>query len=124
MTKRNLAELVDQAVADKPEAAPDPGTPVVPNLRSSENAKFGTQEAAKSVPRYLQLVRKDTRLRDDQLAALTGLARQLSRRRQPNSERITENTLIRVAVDLLLDQADRLDGATESELRQSIAEPG
>ena len=53
--------------------------------------------------------------------ALTDLARRLNRRKPKGAgERITENTLIRVAVELLLAQADRLDGTTEDELLASL----
>jgi len=47
-------------------------------------------------------VRKECRLRPDQLDALTALARRLNRERRGRGERITENTLIRLAVDALL----------------------
>src|SRR3546814_6262536 len=42
------------------------------------------------------------------------------RRRRVKDERITENTLIRVAIDLLLAHQDQLQGATEEELRESV----
>lgn len=124
MAKRNLAELVSQAVAGEDEGADtDPGTSVVPNSETLEVPELRTSEVSRPMPRYLQLVRKDTRLRDDQLTALTELARHLSRRRRlRNNERITENTLIRVAVDLLLSRADILDGDTENELLQSVCQ--
>ena len=44
----------------------------------------------------------------------------LNRQRGGEGERITENTLIRVAVDMLLGQAGRLRGTTEDELRKSV----
>ncbi|MEM4670664.1 MAG: hypothetical protein QW650_09135, partial [Thermofilum sp.] len=56
------------------------------------------------LPPYLTYVRKECRLRPDQLDALTALARRLNRERRGKGERITENTLIRWAVDLLLQQ--------------------
>lgn len=37
------------------------------------------------------------------------------------AERITENTLMRVAVDLLLSKASELEGLTEEELRASLS---
>ena len=49
-------------------------------------------------------MRKECRLRPDQLDALTALARRLNRERKGKGERITENTLIRWAVDLFLQQ--------------------
>ncbi|TDD64795.1 hypothetical protein E1262_27130 [Jiangella aurantiaca] len=70
--------------------------------------------------------RKEARLREDQVAELNRLARQLARaarRARPTGapgERITDNTLIRVAVDLLLGKAEQLRGTTEDELRRSV----
>ena len=70
---------------------------------------------------FESLVRKEARVRDDQYTALTALARTLMSRRVRKAERITENTLIRVAIDLLLERADQLRGATETELRNSVS---
>jgi hypothetical protein len=59
-------------------------------------------------------------LRADQLDELARLRRALNRQRRGEGERITENTLIRVAVDMLLGRADKLRGTTEDELRKSV----
>ncbi len=49
------------------------------------------------------------------------VARQLSKKRETGAgERITENTLIRIAVDLLLEQKSKLAGNNEAELRKSV----
>ncbi|MDR7254939.1 hypothetical protein J2X46_003941 [Nocardioides sp. BE266] len=72
------------------------------------------------LPRYLQLERKDVRMRSDQLDSLTNLSRRLNKQRRGRGERITENTLVRVAIDLLMSQADELGGFTEDELRSSL----
>ena len=72
-----------------------------------------------TLPLYLTLVRKETRLREDQLEKLTILTRSLNRQRR-GGERITENTLIRVAIDLLLSQSVKLSGATEAELLEAL----
>ncbi|WP_229716300.1 hypothetical protein [Mangrovihabitans endophyticus] len=59
----------------------------------------------------------------DQVDALAVLTRQLGRRRtQRGGERLTDNTLIRIAVDLLLDRAEQLRGNTEDELLASLKE--
>ena len=79
------------------------------NLEGSEVTDLQTNE----VPKYLTLVRKEARLREDQLDNLTRLTRALNRKRRGAGERITENTLIRVAVDLLLNKSDELKGFTE-----------
>jgi hypothetical protein len=69
---------------------------------------------------YSRLDRKETRLRPDQYERLTEHARRLNRAKGPGGERITENTLIRVAIDMLLERTDDLAGKTESELRNSV----
>ncbi|MFI5987102.1 chromosome segregation ATPase [Streptomyces sp. NPDC051555] len=56
-------------------------------------------------------------MRDDQYSELTSLARELMKARTRKSERITENTLIRVGIDLLVAHPELLAGDTEEELR-------
>jgi hypothetical protein len=73
---------------------------------------------------YLRLLRKEARLRVDQVDELASLRRQLMRRRvNRGAEVITDNTLIRVAVDLLLARARELRGDTEGELRSALGLP-
>lgn len=74
----------------------------------------------RGMAKFARLARKDARIRPDQAAALTALSKALMRRRPAKTERITENTLIRVAIDLLLAHADTLHGSTEDELRNSV----
>lgn len=73
-----------------------------------------------SVPMFARLTRKEARVREDQYAALSALARTLMRRRTVRAERITENTLIRVAIDFLLTHQHLLTGSTEEALRRSV----
>ena len=95
-------------------SAPQTGSSVIPDSVST------TGEG----PRYLQLTRKEVRFRDDHLEALDKLARRLQRaRRGHTGERITENTLVRVAVAALLQRADDLTGKTEAELLESLLAP-
>lgn len=71
-------------------------------------------------PLYRRLARKEARLREDQFVALGRLVRILARRRINRSgPRLTENTLIRVAIDLLISRAEQLTGDTEAEIRAS-----
>lgn len=86
----------------------DPQTNKPTDLRSQE------------VPKYLRLIRKETRISAEQYQELTVLARQLSRASTGKGERITENTLIRIAVEILLSRKDRLQGTTEEELLESV----
>jgi hypothetical protein len=70
--------------------------------------------------RYDEYERKEARLRADQYGQLSNTSRRLNRARKGSGERITENTLIRVAIDLLLNREDDLAGTTEAELRKSV----
>ncbi|MEP1062252.1 MULTISPECIES: hypothetical protein [Cyanophyceae] len=79
-----------------------------------------TESDSSILPKYQTLDRKETRLRADQLEALNTVTKGLNRKRRGKGERLTDNTLIRVAVDLLLSRADELQGMTEEELRQSL----
>jgi len=81
----------------------------------------GTAEVTESqTPKWQRLERKELRLRADQLDELARIRRALNRQRGGEGERITENTLIRVAVDMLLARAGKLRGTTEDELRKSV----
>jgi len=133
-----LAEIDRDAPAGPVSIPPRPATPVpaVPAAVSSASRKSEAtrRPAAKPAPRRVEstgltesqtpkwqrLERKELRLRADQLDELARLRRALNRQRRGEGERITENTLIRVAVDLLLKQADALQGRTEDELRNSV----
>lgn len=88
------------------------------DARARVNAEVPVEDGG--LAKFARLTRKDARVRADQDAALGALATTLMRRRRVKSERITENTLIRVAIDLLLAHADHLRGGTERELRKSV----
>lgn len=72
------------------------------------------------VPYFATLIRKDVRIREDQSRTLADCAAGLMKRRAHKAERLTENTLIRVAIDLLLEHAEALHGSTEAELLASL----
>lgn len=95
---------------------PDNGAPVVPSSGTPVPRESGTPVA----PIYRKMTRMDARLRQDQVAELTQRARALSHKRISKDQRITESTLLRMAVDLLFRVADDLTGDTEAELRKSI----
>ncbi len=113
------APAAPTTTASRPSAPPTGG----------RSARKREQKPVKSAPRSTQskegplfssLERKETRLREDQYTSLTAHARRLNKAKGAGGERITENTLIRVAIDLLLSQVDRLEGATERELTDSV----
>ena len=144
MAKRNLSALLDTSITgtepgeeDAPAAVqpgetdptpnhPDaPGTP--PETPPSEltppaGSTRGTPPRRRTTtgPRYLELDRKELRIRGDQADDLTALSRQLNRARKSTGDRITDNTLIRVAIDLLMRDRDKLEGATEADLLKSV----
>ena len=144
MPRQSVADLlgeVDQAppaappaLPPKPEAeAARQPVPLTPPARSPESRRRrqergprrsrgpGTAEVTESqTPKWQSLERKELRLRADQLDELARIRRALNRQRGGEGERITENTLIRVAVDVLLGRAGRLQGTTEDELRKSV----
>jgi hypothetical protein len=108
-------------------AAPAAVSPASPKSAARRPAAKPARRRAESTgltesqtPKWQRLERKELRLRADQLDELARLRRALNRQRRGEGERITENTLIRVAVDLLLKQADALQGRTEDELRNSV----
>ncbi|MGI5122810.1 hypothetical protein ACQEU5_25165 [Marinactinospora thermotolerans] len=75
-------------------------------------------------PKWAALERKEALLWPEQISGLAQLRRDLQRRKRAaggGGERITENTLIRVAVAVLLEHKDALTGVNESELRQSLS---
>lgn len=113
MARRNLADLVREEKSDSSRE----GAESNPSARFTEEDQV---EPKAAVPKYLTLLRKEARLREDQTLALARLARQLNRQKRKRGERITENTLIRVAVDLLLSQEDQIRGATEEEIREAL----
>ena len=75
------------------------------------------------LPKYLRLERKELLIWPDQITNLSILARVLNRNRRGAGERITTNTLIRVAVALLQSRSQDLVGTTEEELRRSLGLP-
>lgn len=94
-------------------------TPPATAAPTSELRNSVTPAVGRRPPRYSDFIRKETRLRAEQIDDLAILARRLNRSRAPGLPRITENTLIRVAVDALLINQAVLAGNNEDELRRS-----
>ncbi|SDQ22412.1 hypothetical protein [Quadrisphaera sp. DSM 44207] len=111
----------EQPQAAAPAAAVEVGTPGPDDSDAARDPDF--QSSGR--PKYLRLVRRETRMHPHQVDQLTQLSRALNEarrggRRSGTGERITDNTLVRVAVDLLLTHPERLSGTTEDELRASV----
>ena len=122
-------------------AASSPAEVRTPEVRSTEvqtpaatEPKAGRRRAQRQagvpvpaevpgLPKYLRLERKELLIWPDQITKLSILARVLNRNRGGAGERITTNTLIRVAAALLLSRSQDLAGTTEEELRRSLGLP-
>lgn len=87
---------------------------------SASKGRDIASDETSAVPRYQEFIRSEARLRSDQLTGLAELRRRILASRQDKSERITDNTLIRVAVDALLSQAHMVSGDTEDQIRDSV----
>ena len=110
------------AIRPAPQPAADRAEPRAPKppKRVTQPQSSATKPASESVPPYLRFERKEARLRTDQLTDLTLRARQLNKTKNADADRITDNTLIRIAVDLLLSHSDELLGGDEATLRKSL----
>jgi hypothetical protein len=144
MARANLASLLAATDSAKAEAFPVPESaakesgetrgaqgaplgrksPSIAQARTDKDAAAyagdAGQQHPEAGPRYLQLERKELRIRVDQADELARLTRRINRARRGAGERITDNTLIRVAIDLLLERTVQLEGTTEDELRKSL----
>ncbi|WP_461171211.1 hypothetical protein [Arthrobacter sp. Z1-15] len=86
-------------------------------------AKAEETAGAPARPHYSLLVRKELRVFKDQAKDLKILTMTINDLKLSVGERITDNTLVRVAIDLLLERKDELSGTTERELRESLGLP-
>ncbi|WP_227471667.1 hypothetical protein [Paenarthrobacter sp. YJN-5] len=92
---------------------PKPEAPVVPAPPAESNGRA----------HYTELIRKELRLHPGQSADLTILTVTIHNKKRGRGERITDNTLMRIALDLLLERKHELQGTTEDELRASVGLP-
>jgi hypothetical protein len=142
MAKARMTDLSDllqtrkaTPVAPKPAPTPDgegavpkpAKRPAVPKAApAAQKQKTETPPAVTvpsvpvGLPRYKTLVRKESRLTAAQADRLSGVVRGLNLARQGQGERITDNTLIRVGLELLFTRLDDLHGTTEADLLRSL----
>jgi site-specific DNA-cytosine methylase len=91
--------------------------------RRSKEVQNITSSEVQNQQHFADLEPKTVRFRPDQLEALAVLTQRVKRGQKRNRGepgRITDNTLIRVALDYLLAHADRLEGMTEEQLTKSL----
>lgn len=114
MARANLAGIIGKQVETVP--VPDTQAPA----KSAVQATPAPLTPNADVPKWLTFEPKPTRQRRDQLDWIEAKRKELNALRGRAGERLTDNTLIRVAIDLLIVNGDRLQGATEAELRASL----
>ena len=112
-----------------PPEAPEPVATTTPTPRKTQKAASAKKPAAQEPAAvrdlaggvgYDKLEAKAARIHERQVTALADLARRLNKQRAGEGHRITENTLIRLGIDLLLERSDELTGTTEAELASSL----
>ncbi|MFJ9523270.1 hypothetical protein ACIRPK_34145 [Kitasatospora sp. NPDC101801] len=107
--KRDISDVVGASVPPKE----DPTNTTTRARRSTTLSQAAAAAKKTTTPKYVQL-------RGDQQIELDVLARELQGARESKAERITANTVIRVACDFLLARRDVLEGDTEDQLRSSL----
>lgn len=125
-TARTTPQAAEPAATDEQTAArPTPESDPTP--RETRRRPVPSGPAA---PKYARLARRDMLITSTQSAGLASLTAEVMNdphRQQVASserERITDATLVRVAIDLLLTRhRDELSGVTEDELRASVGLP-
>ncbi|MFJ2406657.1 chromosome segregation ATPase [Streptomyces xanthochromogenes] len=80
---------------------------------ADDSAKRRAVQAEEERPKWVPL-------REDQHSELSAIARELMLARSQKGGRITENTVIRVAVDLMIRHPELLVGDTEEDLRTNM----
>jgi hypothetical protein len=128
--RKSLGDLVDAPPDTAPRPAAAPATaPAQPPAAAPPRRAAALRPAAEPVtlavpqlPKYLTLQRVEARLTEDQADELSILARRLDRLRQRAKapERITSNTLLRIAAQWLVVHGSELAGVTEAELAASV----
>jgi len=114
MARANLAGIIGKQV----ETVPVPTTKAEPE--KTQPSAAAANDIGADVPKWLTFEPKPTRQRRDQLEWIEAKRKELNVLRGRAGERLTDNTLIRVAIDLLMANGDRLVGTTEAELRESL----
>jgi hypothetical protein len=119
-TKNSTGSNTSTLKASTTKASTSTSTPTAGRGSRAPKTQTPTPAPDPGTPRYLTLMRKEARITATQADELSRLVRTLNRARHGQGERITDNTLIRVAIGLLMERVDDLRGTTEAELFQSL----
>ena len=100
---------------------PPEESPGVPESRSTGVPELPESSEESILPKYQQMQRIEALLRPDQVDTLDRWVRTIMSNRQSKRERITKNSLLRVAVDLLLSrERDLSEISSEDVLAQRV----
>lgn len=111
------------SVAPRPKAREESAIRSTPPVRPAEPAA-GVVVPVGPNAEWIHQEAKTIRFYPGQFPWLTQIRKELNDKRAARGKRITESTLVRIAVDLLAqDHADKLHGITENELRASVGLP-
>lgn len=125
LIKANRPAPIQKEVAPKPLPASAQAVIAPAPEHSRLTDSVTTDSVSPSMPKYLQLQRREARIHVEQADALTLLARRLNSERRLSDgtavgERITDNSLIRVAIDLLLQRENEIHGTSEEAIAQGL----
>lgn len=137
MAKRNITDLLGEELTESESTELSSSTGAMPPILTAPIAELVvekdqtsndtdieslvvTDSVTTKIPKYLSLERKEVRLPSEHIDELTRLVRRLNRQKTGRDERITENTLIRIAVSLLVDFGESITGNNERELLDSL----
>ena len=119
-----IATVPPPASSEKPSSSASDSADLAASPINTAARAGSTSSSKPTLPRvsrsYEDFERKEARLRPDQYETLTINARRLNKMKGTGGVRITENTLIRVALDMLIARMPELQGSTEEELRRSM----
>lgn len=120
--RKDLSTMLGGSVAKAAQPGSAAAAPVaVPETVAPRSPEGSAAAALPGGARWKTFERKETRLRGDQLEWLEQTRKALNERRGTGvGERLTDNTLIRLAIDALREREGDLAGSTEEELARNL----
>lgn len=97
-----------------------PGKTNLNNLIAPHRKEARSATESEGGPKYLRLDTKEVRFWPGQRTELEAIVQELNRVRRRQGERITVNTLVRLAAAWIVQHESELNGTTEEELAESL----
>jgi len=115
---KNLSAMLGADI--EPAEAVRPPAPAPPKQASETIPVENELVEQWQTPKWLTFERKETRIRADQIEFLESVRIRLNSQRGRSGERLTDNTFVRIAIDLLMERESELRGVTESQIRSNL----